>query len=31
MIVAGLIEVWLGVDAERRQLEDVATPLTANR
>ena len=31
MIVAGLIEVWLGVDAEQRQLEDVATPLTAKQ
>ncbi|HEU0194738.1 MAG TPA: MFS transporter [Gaiellales bacterium] len=31
MIVGGLVEVWLGVDAEQRQLEDVATPLTADR
>ena len=30
MIAAGVIEVWLGVDAEKRQLEDVATPLTAS-
>jgi MFS family permease len=31
MILGGLTEVWLGVDAEQRQLEDVATPLTADR
>ncbi len=30
MILGGLVEVWLGVDAEQRQLEDVATPLTAD-
>ena len=29
MIAAGLVEVWLGVDAEQRPLEDIATPLTA--
>jgi MFS family permease len=28
MFVAGLIEIWLGVDAEQRGLEDVAEPLT---
>jgi MFS family permease len=30
MILGGLTEVWLGVDAERRGLEDVAQPLTAD-
>jgi MFS family permease len=29
MIVAGLVEIVLGVRAERRGLEDIATPLTA--
>ncbi|MBA2492903.1 MAG: MFS transporter, partial [Gammaproteobacteria bacterium] len=29
MIAAGLVEVFIGVDAERRSLEDIATPLTA--
>ena len=29
MILAGLVEVALGVRAERRSLEDLATPLTA--
>ena len=29
MIGAGLVEVFLGVDAEQRSLEDVATPLSA--
>ena len=29
MILGGLTEAWLGVDAEQRQLEDVAEPLTA--
>jgi MFS family permease len=29
MIAAGLVEVFLGVDAERKTLEDVATPLSA--
>ena len=29
MIVAGLVEAVLGVKAERRSLEDIATPLTA--
>ena len=28
MIAAGLVEVFLGVDAERRPLEDVAAPLS---
>ena len=28
MIAAGLIEAWIGVDAERKSLEDVARPLT---
>jgi Na+/H+-translocating membrane pyrophosphatase len=28
MILAGLVEVALGVRAERRSLEDLATPLT---
>jgi len=31
MIVAGLVEVFLGVRAERRSLEDLATPLTAQQ
>ena len=30
MILGGLTEAWLGVDAEQRQLEDVAAPLTAD-
>jgi MFS family permease len=30
MILGGLTEVWLGVDAEQRGLEDVAKPLTAD-
>jgi len=30
MILGGLVEIWLGVDAEQRQLEDVATPLSAD-
>jgi MFS family permease len=29
MVVGGLTEIWLGVDAEQRTLEDVAEPLTA--
>ncbi|HEY7142899.1 MAG TPA: MFS transporter [Streptosporangiaceae bacterium] len=29
MIVAGLVEIFLGVKAERRSLEDIARPLTA--
>ncbi len=29
MVVGGLIAAWLGVDAEQRSLEHVATPLTA--
>jgi MFS family permease len=29
MILAGLVEVFLGVKAERRSLEDIAQPLTA--
>ena len=29
MILGGLTEIWLGVDAEQRQLEDIAEPLTA--
>ena len=28
MIAAGLVEVFLGVDAEQKSLEDIATPLT---
>jgi MFS family permease len=31
MIAAGLIEVFIGVDAERRSLEDLARPLTEVR
>jgi len=31
MIVGGLVEVFLGVDAENKSLEDVATPLSAVR
>ena len=30
MIVAGLVEAVPGVRAERRSLEDLATPLTAS-
>ncbi|HEX4214222.1 MAG TPA: MFS transporter [Candidatus Dormibacteraeota bacterium] len=29
MIVGGLVELLIGVDAERKSLEDIATPLTA--
>jgi MFS family permease len=29
MIAGGLIEVWLGVDAERQSLESIAAPLSA--
>jgi MFS family permease len=29
MITAGLVEVWLGVNAEQKPLEEIATPLTA--
>jgi hypothetical protein len=29
MIAAGLVEIFLGVKAERRGLEDIAQPLTA--
>jgi MFS family permease len=29
MLMGGLMEIWLGIDAERRSLEDVATPLSA--
>jgi hypothetical protein len=29
MILAGLVEIFLGVRAERRGLEDIAQPLTA--
>ena len=29
MLAAGLVEVFLGVDAEQRPLEDIATPLAA--
>ena len=28
MAVAGLVELWLGIAAERRPLEDLALPLT---
>lgn len=30
MILAGLVQVFLGVKAERRSLEDIAQPLTAS-
>ncbi|HLK41991.1 MAG TPA: MFS transporter [Thermoleophilia bacterium] len=30
MVLGGVTEIFLGVDAERRQLEDVAPPLTAD-
>jgi len=29
MIAAGLVEVWLGLNAEQKPLEEIATPLTA--
>ena len=29
MIAAGLVEIFLGVKAERKSLEDIAQPLTA--
>ena len=29
MILGGLTEIWLGVNAEQRELESVAEPLTA--
>jgi hypothetical protein len=28
MLVGGLVAAWLGVDAERKSLEDVARPLS---
>jgi hypothetical protein len=28
MIVGGIVEIILGVDAERKSLEDIAAPLT---
>ena len=28
MLVGGLVEVFLGIDAENKALEDVATPLS---
>jgi len=31
MVLGGLVEVFLGVDAENKSLEDVATPLSAVR
>ena len=31
MILAGFVEIFLGVKAERRSLEDIATPLTAQQ
>jgi MFS family permease len=30
MIAAGLVAIFLGVNAERRSLEDIAAPLTAD-
>ena len=29
MVLGGLTEVWLGVDAEQEPLEDIAKPITA--
>jgi hypothetical protein len=29
MIIAGIVEIFLGVNAERKSLEDIAQPLTA--
>ena len=29
MMIGGIVELLLGVDAERKSLEDVASPLTA--
>ena len=29
MVLAGVVEIFLGVDAEQEQLEDVAEPITA--
>jgi len=29
MIAAGLVEAWLGIRAERKGLEELATPLSA--
>jgi hypothetical protein len=29
MLAAAVVAFWLGVDAERRSLEDVAAPLSA--
>jgi len=29
MIAGGVVEIALGVDAERKSLEEIATPLTA--
>jgi hypothetical protein len=30
LIAAGLVEVWLGVNAEQKPLEEIAIPLTAD-
>ncbi len=30
MLIGGLLEIWLGVAAEQKSLEDVATPLSAD-
>ncbi len=29
MLIAGLVMLWFGTDAERRSLEEVAPPLSA--
>jgi hypothetical protein len=29
MVLAGVVEIFLGVDAEQEQLEDIAEPITA--
>ena len=31
MVLGGLTEVWLGVDAEQETLEDIAQPITAEQ
>lgn len=30
MIAGGLVEAWIGVDAERRSLESIAEPLASH-
>jgi hypothetical protein len=29
MVIGGLVEMWIGVDAERKSLESIAAPLSS--